>query len=73
MQHNMLRWACPPQLLTPNERINNILSILQDLRIFPIELLMTTLGSQIQYIITKELSQWKHDYIRLYCIYCIWV
>ena len=49
MEHNMLRWACPPQLLTPNERINNILTILQDLRMSPIDLLMTTLGPQIQY------------------------
>ena len=51
MEHNMLLWA---QLLMPNSRINNILTILQNLKISPIELLMTTLGSQIQYNLYKD-------------------
>jgi hypothetical protein len=37
---------CPPQLLTPDEPISNVLIILQDLGISPIDLLLVTLGPQ---------------------------
>ena len=49
MNYNILRWMCPPQLLTPDERISNVLTVLQDLGISPIDLLLVTLGPQNEY------------------------
>jgi hypothetical protein len=54
MDYNVLRWMCPPQLLTPDERISNVLIILQDLGISPIDLLLVTLGPQNEYKAYKD-------------------
>jgi len=45
---------CPPQLLTPDERIKNVLTILQDLRMSPMDLLLVTLGPHTQYKAYKD-------------------
>ena len=49
MENNVLCWMCPLQLLMPDECINNVLTILQDLRVSPMDLLLVTLGSHTQY------------------------
>jgi hypothetical protein len=54
MDHNVLHWMCPPQLLTLDERISNVLIILQDLSISPIDLLLVTLGPQNEYKAYKD-------------------
>lgn len=54
MDYNVLRWMCPPQLLTLDERIGNVLIILHDLGISPIDLLLVTLGPQIEYKAYKD-------------------
>jgi len=45
----MLRWMYPPQLLTPDQRVNNVLTILTDMRMTPMDLLLATLGPQAEY------------------------
>ena len=45
---------CSPQLLTPDERINNVLTILQDLRVSPMDLLLVTLSPHTQYKAYKD-------------------
>ena len=45
---------CSPQLLMPNERINNILIILQDLRVSPMDLLLVMLSPHTQYKAYKD-------------------
>jgi uncharacterized membrane protein YqhA len=54
MDYNVLRWMCPPQLLTLDERISNVLIILQDLGISPVDLLLVTLGPQNEYKAYKD-------------------
>ena len=54
MDHNILRWMCPPQFLTLDERISNVLIVLQDLGISPIDLLLVTLGPQNEYKAYKD-------------------
>jgi hypothetical protein len=54
MAYNILRWMCPPQLLTLDERICNVLIILHDLGISPIDLLLVTLGPQNEYKAYKD-------------------
>jgi hypothetical protein len=46
---------CPPQLLTLDERISNVLIILQDLGISPVDLLLVTLGPQNEYKAYKDI------------------
>ena len=54
MENNVLRWMCSPQLLTPDECINNVLTILQDLRVSPMDLLLVTLSLHTQYKTYKD-------------------
>jgi len=54
MDHNILRWMCPPQLLTLDECISNVLIILQDLSISPIDFFLVTLGPQNEYKTYKD-------------------
>ena len=54
MDYNVLRWMCPHHLLTLDERISNVLIILQDLGISPVDLLLVTLGPQNEYKAYKD-------------------
>ena len=54
MENSVLHWMYPPQLLTPDERISNVLMILTDMRMSPMDLLLATLGPQVKYKAYKD-------------------
>ena len=50
MENSVLHWMYPPQLLTPDERVSNVLMILTDMRMSPMDLLLATLGPQYELV-----------------------
>ena len=54
MENNVLHWMYPPQLLTPDERVSNVLMIPTDVRMSPMDLLLATPGPQVKYKAYKD-------------------